>query len=57
LSRLPKQPRTLYLLYNNCGYCQNMLGSHAEAIEYCRLAIAAVRVRAARAPGAGMHRA
>jgi tetratricopeptide (TPR) repeat protein len=40
LSRLPKHPRILYLLYNNSGYCQNMLGFHAEAKEYCRLAIA-----------------
>lgn len=40
LSRSPKQPRTLYVLYNNAGYCQNMLGFHAEAKEYCRLAIA-----------------
>jgi tetratricopeptide (TPR) repeat protein len=40
LSRSPRQPRTLYLLYNNSGYCQNMMGFHAEAKEYCRLAIA-----------------
>jgi tetratricopeptide (TPR) repeat protein len=40
LSRSPKEPRTLYLLYNNGAHCRNMLGFYAEAEQYCRLAIA-----------------
>jgi tetratricopeptide (TPR) repeat protein len=39
LSRLPKEARTLYLLYNNGAHCRNMLGLYAEAEKYCRLAI------------------
>ena len=40
LSRAPKEPGTLYLLYNNGAHCRNMLGFYAEAEQYCRLAIA-----------------
>ena len=31
LSRAPKEPGTLYLLYNNGAQCRNMLGFYAEA--------------------------
>ena len=40
LSCAPKEPRTLYLLYNNGAHCRNMLGFYAEAEQYSRLAIA-----------------
>jgi tetratricopeptide (TPR) repeat protein len=39
LSCAPKEPRTLYLLYNNGAHCRNMLGFYAEAEQYSRLAI------------------
>jgi tetratricopeptide (TPR) repeat protein len=39
LSCAPKEPRTLYLLYNNGAHCRNMLGFYAEAEQYARLAI------------------
>jgi hypothetical protein len=39
LSCAPKEPRTLYLLYNNGAHCRNMLGFYAEAEHYSRLAI------------------
>jgi tetratricopeptide (TPR) repeat protein len=40
LSCAPKEPRTLYLLYNNGAHCQNMLGFYTEAEKYSRLAVA-----------------
>jgi tetratricopeptide (TPR) repeat protein len=40
LSRSPKEPGTLYLLYSNGAHCRNMLGFHTEAEQYARLAIA-----------------
>ncbi len=40
LSRSPKEPLTLYLLYNNGAHCRNMLGFYVEAEQYSRLAIA-----------------
>jgi tetratricopeptide (TPR) repeat protein len=40
LSAAPKEPRTLYLLYNNGAHCRNMLGFYPEAEQYARLAIA-----------------
>ena len=40
LSRSPKEPTTLYLLYNNGARCRNMLGFYTEAEQYARLAVA-----------------
>lgn len=39
LSCAPKEPRTVYLLYNNGAHCRNMLGLYADAEQYARLAI------------------
>jgi len=35
----PKDKKVAYFLHNNAGYCLNLLGKHAEAERYCRLAI------------------
>jgi len=39
LALRPKEKGIAYFLHNNTGYCLNVLGKHAEAEGYCRLAI------------------
>jgi tetratricopeptide (TPR) repeat protein len=39
LSLLPKDPKTLYFLFNNAAHCLNALGLYSEGESYCRRAI------------------